>query len=247
MQRRHGGDAISTAALRRDAVAPTHGGARRAWYRHLIARPPFVLSPAPVSVGCAGAEKATLQYKCNVARIASGTARGVRASLYLVARRRLQFFGIFLARTNHFGATALNNIHTRETSRQVAAKCGAAPRSLTPKRRGRPHKVAEIGECRGPRNGSLWLIGRLVVVEENGLGIADGRQSSRSLAIMRHGDFNALRSFGFLHLNWCAAASPRCCTPGLTCRWQRCRPAAGPVEIPPIFWLGVPGPPVPHR
>ena len=156
MQRRHGGDAISTAALRRDAVAPTHGGARRAWYRHLIARPPFVLSPAPVSVGCAGAEKATLQYKCNVARIASGTARGVRASLYLVARRRLQFFGIFLARTNHFGATALNNIHTRETSRQVAAKCGAAPRSLTPKRRGRPHKVAEIGECRGPRNGSLW-------------------------------------------------------------------------------------------
>eukprot|EP01045_Picozoa_sp_COSAG04_P023509 COSAG04_NODE_2801_length_3561_cov_1.619006_5_plen_169_part_01 len=94
LQRRHGGDAISTAALRRDAVAPTHGGARRAWYRHLRARPPFVLSPAPVSVGCAGAEKATLQYKCNVARIASGTARGVRASLYLVARRRLQFFGI---------------------------------------------------------------------------------------------------------------------------------------------------------
>ena len=156
LQRRRGGDAISTAALRRDAVAPTHGGARSDWYRHLKARPPFVLSPAPVSVGCPGAEKATLQYKCNVARIASGTARGVRASLYLVARRRLQFFGIFLARTNHFGATALNNIHTRETSRQVAAKCGAAPRSLTPKRRGRPHKVAEIGECRGPRNGSLW-------------------------------------------------------------------------------------------
>ena len=80
---------------------------------------------------------------------------------------------------------------------------------------GRSRQKDAAGRIKLPRSVSAavhatdrsGVIGRLVVVEENGLGIADGRQSSRSLAIMRHGDFNALRSFGFLHLDSCVAAS----------------------------------------